>query len=79
MDTMLPNKLFDYLAAGLPLIVPPTRSISQFISRTGTGLTYEIVDDLPSLVDVRSIKIDRNLFVIEEHISKLEDLYRSII
>jgi hypothetical protein len=79
MDTMLPNKLFDYLVAGLPLIVPPTRSISQFIARTGTGFTYELVDDLPSLVDVRSIKIDRNLFVIEEHISELEDLYRSII
>jgi hypothetical protein len=78
MDTMLPNKLFDYLAAGLCLLVPPTRSMQLFVSRTGTGLTYRGVDDLPGLDEVRSVNIERERYVIEEHISELEDLYRSI-
>lgn len=78
MDTMLPNKLFDYLAAGLCLLVPPTRSMQLFVSRTGTGITYRGVDDLPGLDKVRAVKIERERYVIEEHISELEDLYRSI-
>jgi len=78
MDTMLPNKLFDYLAAGLCLLVPPTRSMQMFVSRSGTGRTYSVVHDLPGLDDIKSVRIDRKLYTIEEHISELEDLYRSI-
>ncbi len=78
MDTMLPNKMFDYLAAGLCLIVPPTRSMQVFVSRTGTGITYRGSDDLPGLDKVRAVKIERERYVIEEHISELEDLYRSL-
>jgi hypothetical protein len=78
MDTMLPNKLFDYLAAGLCILVPPTRSMGLFVSRTQTGLTYRGPDDLPCLDDVASVKVERDQFTIEAHISELEDLYGSI-
>ena len=45
-DNSSPNKLFDYMAAGLPVLASNCSSVKRVIDETNTGMTY--VFDSPS-------------------------------
>ena len=76
----LPNKLFDYLAAGLPIAARNTRSVSNFIKENKVGIIYDDVRDLVSKImnSSNSFKFDKKKFVMENHIAKVINLYISI-
>ncbi len=40
----LPNKLFEYLRAGLPLVVSDCRAVAQFVNETGVGAVFAAED-----------------------------------
>lgn len=40
-DNTIPNKLFDYMAAGLPVLVSDARPTARIVSKTECGLVYE--------------------------------------
>lgn len=79
LHTMMPLKMFDYLAAGLPLIAPDTRSLTFFIERTSTGHIFKDISEIKGAVkgDVPDIK--REDFVIEKRIEAVEDLYKEVL
>ena len=76
----LPNKLFDYLAAGLPVLARNTESISRFIKKNKIGVIFEDVKDLVSNImgNPNSFTFDRDKFVIENHIHLLDNLYKKL-
>ncbi len=78
LHTMMPLKMFDYLAAGLPLIAPESRSLTPFIERTGTGHLFKNINEIKKLVNEDLPAIEREDFVIENKIEAIEDLYRDI-
>lgn len=39
-NTTIPNKLFDYMAVGLPVISSNARPAARIVAETGTGLVY---------------------------------------
>jgi len=39
-DTTIPNKIFDYMAAGLPVVVSDARPLARVIRDTGAGLVF---------------------------------------
>ncbi len=39
-QTTIPNKLFDYMSLGLPVIASNVRPVVRILSETGAGLTY---------------------------------------
>jgi len=49
-DTTIPNKLFDYMAAGLPLIVSDASPMKRIVEETGCGISYH-ANDVEGLVD----------------------------
>lgn len=57
----LPNKLFDYIAAGLPVVVSPLPEVSALVSRYGCGAVLDdvtpeaIARQLQRLADDRSL------------------------
>jgi glycosyltransferase involved in cell wall biosynthesis len=46
-DGALPNKMFDYMAAGLPMICMNAPDVSNFLSATGMGVTVGDVKEIP--------------------------------
>ncbi len=49
-EVALPNKLFDYLHAGLPVVVSDCRSMADFVRRNGVGHVFA-ADDAGALAD----------------------------
>jgi glycogen(starch) synthase len=59
----LPNKLFDYLMAGLAVVVPDAPAMAELVEREGVGRVYapggladvvaELAGDLPTLENMR--------------------------
>lgn len=51
-DNAMPNKIFEYLSAGMPILSSATGDPARLLERHGVGLTYQAGDDqgLESLV-----------------------------
>lgn len=74
-DTMLPNKFFDYLICGLPVLSPRSRSMVDYIGKEEVGHIYDGIDSLPGILEGPAPRIERELYTIESHI---EDLVKMI-
>jgi len=87
LDVALPNKLFEYLSSGLPVLSFPHKAQKEFIETNKMGLVIDDVNGLDDLMRestiVRSVKSNaakRRLdFTIEANISRVLDLYRSVL
>ena len=82
LDTVLPNKLFEYLGCGLPILTLPHKALHRFVEAHGVGLVLASVDDLPTLLsatDVAALRTRvaelRPQLTIEANIAKLLELY----
>lgn len=57
-EMALPNKLFDYVYAGLPVAVSATAEMRRFVQRHGVGATFEPDDPLDVARAVREVLAD---------------------
>ena len=82
LDMALPNKLFEYIACGIPVVSMKYRSMEAFINKTGTGV---VVDDnlrLPPDFQKRMANAKRKCilsgrdYVMEKQKNKLQLLYK---
>lgn len=84
-DGALPNKLFEYIAAGLPVIAFNAPTAANFLEATGLGVGIKDLDELPEVLD-RFHEEDRAGFVwsmrdkwsFETQSQKLETLYAKV-
>lgn len=80
----MPNKLFEYMAAGIPIVALNAKAAGEFVEDLGIGMSVETVDDIRRRWDERD-KCRKTLiecrydWCMDEHIYKLEDLYDNII
>lgn len=83
-EVALPNKLFEYIAAAVPVFVMNAKHCSEFVEEYGVGITVDSVEEITKRWKEHT-KIRKNLikvrtkFVMEKHIRKLENLYRSLL
>lgn len=85
LDTALPNKVFEYLGCGLPVITLGHRAMKRLVEEAGVGISLESVDELGArLADadvaalrerVARVRLD---FTVEENIGRLTDFYASL-
>ncbi|MGH3082725.1 MAG: glycosyltransferase [Gaiellaceae bacterium] len=85
LDTCLPNKLYEYVGCGLPVLTLGHRALSRLVGDGGLGLSLATLDDLVgqlSAVDVvelrRRIAAARFELTVEANIHRLAELYEAV-
>lgn len=85
LDTALPNKVFEYLGCGLPVITLGHRAIKRFVEDEGVGIALESVEDLDARLGEadhaalrRRVREARPGLTVEANITRLTDFYESL-
>ena len=85
LDVALPNKLFEYIACGLPVLAFPHKNIKKFLDRHDAGLVFDSVAEMASQPQHEKTKIEstrrnvlnlRHKFTVENNIGKLVSFYK---
>lgn len=80
LESAMPNKLFEYLAAGLPVIARNLYSIRKFFEKFSAGILYDTVDDIIAGIKSSNRKITTEIpFIFEDEINNVERLYKELL
>ena len=85
LDTALPNKLYEYLGCGLPVITLRHRALRRMLSEDGVGIALDDVSELASalasadVVGLRQrVAERRGRYTVEAQIGRISALYREV-
>jgi glycosyltransferase involved in cell wall biosynthesis len=85
LDTALPNKVFEYLGSGLPVLTLGHRAIKRFVEEQGVGIALESVEEVDARLadeDVSALRgrVEklRPTLTVEANIGRLTDFYDSL-
>jgi glycosyltransferase involved in cell wall biosynthesis len=85
LDTALPNKLYEYLGCGLPVITLEHRALRRVLSEEGVGIAVSDVSDVAEALasaDVAGLRARvaaaRHRFTVEHEIERIAALYRHV-
>lgn len=85
LDTCLPNKAYEYVGCGLPVLTLRHRALSRLVGDGRLGLSLATLDDLVgqlAAVDVaelrRRVAAARLELTVEANIHRLAELYESV-
>ena len=85
LDTALPNKVFEYIGCGLPVVTLGHRALERFLGEEGVGVSFPTVDGLVAeleRVDLtalrRQVAAVRDRFTVEANIGHITDLYDAV-
>ena len=83
-DVAMPNKLFEYMAAGIPIIALNARETGKFVEKHGIGIYVKSVQEIKDRWDERdacqkNVMLKRNQFTMEKHIHKVKELYCKVL
>jgi hypothetical protein len=85
LDTCLPNKAYEYVGCGLPVLTLGHRALARLVGDDGLGLSLATLDDLVgqlSTVDMvelrRRVAAARLELTVEANIHRLAELYEAV-
>jgi glycosyltransferase involved in cell wall biosynthesis len=85
LDVALPNKVFEYIACGLPVLAFPHKNIKEVLDRYNVGLVFDTVNEMASQLKngklesiIRDVLNSRYTFTVEKNISKLIQYYKEV-
>lgn len=83
-DAAMPNKLFEYLAAGLPVMVHQSKLVEEFVKEEGIGVVVDSPDDVVKAFPTASkykenVLKARQKWCLEEQIYRLTNLYDKVL
>ena len=86
VDTALPNKAFDYLASGLPVLTLNHRALRRFLRERGWGISLDRPEDLGVELARRDLgKLRRRVaaardeLTVEANIDRVVELYETLV
>jgi len=80
LDSALPNKLFEYLAAGLPVIVRDLQCMASYVKREKVGIVFDQVQDIIDIIEeLKNIDVSGKVRTFEDEIEKIEKLYEKVL
>ncbi len=85
LDTALPNKAFEYLGCGLPVLTLGHRALARLVTEEGVGVSLDSLADLAGrlgqldVVGLRRRTAEaRRRFTVEANIGRLVELYERV-
>jgi len=85
LDTVLPNKLFEYIACGLPVIGFPHKALKNFLETNRLGIVVDKIEGLQARLRTTEMKIVRaNVlkcrgdFTMEANIPLVINIYKKL-
>ena len=80
LASAMPNKLFEYLAAGLPVIARNTYSIRKFYDKYRAGFLFNTVSDIIAEIKNADRRVpDQVPCIFENEVHRIEALYTSLL
>lgn len=83
-DLAMPNKLFEYLAGGIPIIALNCGEVAKFVRKHKVGIVVKSIEEIKDRWDER-VECQKNVFLkrfdftMERHIGILENFYKELI
>ena len=79
-----PNKLFEYMAAGIPIVAINAKWCEKFVKKYKVGIVVKSAEELRERWDERKecqekVLLNRRNFTMEKHIKAVEKLYEQVI
>lgn len=83
-DYAMPNKLFEYIAASIPIVAINAKEVGEFIEKHGIGITVKSLEELRDRwqehTEIRKVLIKKRAqFSMEKNIEPLENLYKELV
>lgn len=83
-DVAMPNKLFEYMAGGIPIIALNAKETGDFVEKHGVGISVSSIEEIKDRWDERdrcqkNVMLKRNQFTMEEHIGAVTELYKRVL
>jgi len=83
-DRGMGNKLFEYLAAGIPVIVHQSHEQAAFVERNDVGVVVNDINEIPDIYDLhqdyREVVIQkRHQFAMEHQLGAIRGLYNEVL
>jgi len=83
-DVAMPNKLFEYMAAGIPVIALNAEETGKFVKEHDVGISVSSVEEIKERWDERercqrNVMLKRHQFTMEKHIHIVKDLYCQLL
>lgn len=84
IESCMPNKLFEYIAAGIPVIVCNATEAAEFVQKHGLGVVVDSIQEIPGIYDrhnkfQKDILAKRHIFTMESEVLKVMDVYRLLL
>jgi glycosyltransferase involved in cell wall biosynthesis len=86
LHTALPNKAFEYLGCGVPVLTLDHRALVRLVRESGAGAALDGLDDLPSrlgeldLAELRGRAAEaRERMTVEANVASVAELYESLV
>ena len=76
LDVCLPNKTFEYISCGLPVLSYPHKTLTEFIEGNRVGHILNNIGELEESESIReNVLKNRHSFTVENNIERLSDFY----
>ena len=86
LDTALPNKAFEYIGCGLPVLTLGHTALVRLVTTEGVGVSLPDLDDLDARLRAldapalrRRTAAARHRLTVEAHVDRLTDLYEALV
>jgi glycosyltransferase involved in cell wall biosynthesis len=86
LDTALPNKVYEYIGCGLPVLALRHKALARVVDTHGVGVVLDGLDNLAERLDAldlvtlrRQVAKTRFDFTVEAQIEQLLDFYESVV
>ncbi len=79
LHTAVPNKMYEYLASDLPVIVSPYDSLVDFVKKRNCGFVLDDINEIHSKINEKYNIGNKEEYTIDHHIPKLVKMYESLL
>ena len=80
LDVCLPNKTFEYISCGLPVLSYPHKTLTEFIEGNNVGFILNNIGELEESESIcENVLKNRYSFTVENNIERLSDYYLTVM